>query len=213
MKISEVYTQQYPTPRRERSDLFAHIAQHFGVKTALYPGSYTHITPSFYIPEVHYVDISRQALAFFECEPKLSEWVADRKHYEEDAKYVFHHAYYHDFIRVPHTPVDLLISLYSDIVSYPFKPLLKPGGLLLVNNSQGDAGVAHLDPDYELAGVFLASGKGYRYSSEQLDLYFQPKSPPHPDMETILHSAKGVAYTRSAYAYVFVKKNGFQSSS
>ena len=47
---------------------------------------------------------------------------------------------------------DLLISQYAGFVSQHCKKYLKIGGILLVNNSHGDASMAKLDDDYKFVG-------------------------------------------------------------
>jgi hypothetical protein len=82
---------------------------------------------------------------------------------------------------------------------------LKPGGTLLVNNSHADAGLASLDPDYELvAAVHRREGK-YRLSTESLAEYFIPKKDIRVTRELLLERGKGVGYTKTAPLYLFQK--------
>ena len=60
---AQMYT-EYES-KMQRSGLFKKISEDFSVHKALYPGSYIHISPSFYIPEVVYVDTDKKARKIF----------------------------------------------------------------------------------------------------------------------------------------------------
>ena len=49
----------------DRRGIFKLIVDHYGVNSALYPGSYIHIAPSFYIPTTVYVDSYKKTEEFF----------------------------------------------------------------------------------------------------------------------------------------------------
>ncbi len=49
---------------------------------------------------------------------------------------------------------DLLISLYAGLISMYCKENLKINGILVTNNSHGDASIAFTDNCYKLIGVF-----------------------------------------------------------
>ncbi len=44
-----------------RRSLIESLVDKFHLKSALYPGNYIHITPSFIIPKVVYVDLDKKA--------------------------------------------------------------------------------------------------------------------------------------------------------
>ncbi len=50
----------------ERLGLFVLLADSFGIRSALYPGSFTHLTPAFVFPTTCFVDTDRRAARFFE---------------------------------------------------------------------------------------------------------------------------------------------------
>ena len=50
--------------KMQRSDLFKLLAESYTIKKVLYPGSYIHISPSFYFSEVVYVDTDSKAVKF-----------------------------------------------------------------------------------------------------------------------------------------------------
>ena len=64
-KNSRLYEKYYTSNGFERADLFEMLVDKFGSKQALYPGSFVHITPSFAIPSVTYVDSDRRCPGFF----------------------------------------------------------------------------------------------------------------------------------------------------
>jgi hypothetical protein len=60
-----LYNKYFVENSFERKNIFKAILKRYGCKSALYPGSFIHITPSFYFPSVIYVDSDRQAKRFF----------------------------------------------------------------------------------------------------------------------------------------------------
>ena len=64
MNDSAQMYQEYES-KMQRSGLFKVISENYSIFKALYPGSYIHISPSFYIPEVVYVDTDKKARKFF----------------------------------------------------------------------------------------------------------------------------------------------------
>ena len=83
---------------------------------------------------------------------------------------------------------------------------LTPGGLLLANTSHGDASIAALDTNLELVAAVHHRDGRYRLDRSELDSYLQPKSAESVDAESIRRSGRGVAYTRTAFAYVFQRR-------
>jgi len=56
-------------------------------------------------------------------------------------------------------PVDLIISQYAGFVGQATKKYLKTGGILLCNDSHGDATLARFDHDFEFIGVMGMDNK------------------------------------------------------
>jgi bifunctional DNase/RNase len=100
---------------------------------------------------------------------------------------------------------DLLISLYAGFVSEACGWLLRPGGLLLANDSHGDASLAALDPGFELVGAFTRRD---RLRTDELDTYLQPKSGRTTTTDDLRRTGRGVAVTRDAKAYLFRRRPG-----
>ena len=90
-------------------------------------------------------------------------FVVRHKVYNETPMMAFHSSSYEADLPEPNGSFDLLISLYAGFISKPCKRYLKRGGILAVNNSHGDAGLASIDPDIAvgsgppLAGAVVVS--------------------------------------------------------
>jgi hypothetical protein len=82
---------------------------------------------------------------------------------------------------------------------------LKSGGILLVNNSHADAGLAFLDPDYELIAVVNNNNSKWTIKENDLNEYFIPKKGLHPPKSTLLETMRGVGYKKTASNYIFRK--------
>lgn len=186
----------------ERLDLFRTLAERFGVQSALYPGSFVHITPSFVCPVATYVDTDKRTKRFF-ASPAVLEYIKARKTYPQDPKVTFYASDYYEAIDEPDESCDLLISQYAGFVSQPCKRYLKVGGLLLANNSHGDASMAFLDDDYALKAVVIRRDGKHRISERNLDTYFVPKKPIEVTKAYLEQIQKGIGYKKTASSYLF----------
>lgn len=148
-KSLAIYQKYYGDPRHDRSSLFRVLAAHTAMATALYPGSFVHIVPSFFFPTTVYVDSDKQARRFF-ADPDLIDFIRIRKEYAQNPTLRFHAAsYMHPLPELDHG-VDVLISQFAGFVSQHCRRYLRIGGLLVANDSHGDASMAALDPTYSL---------------------------------------------------------------
>ena len=189
----------------ERIDIFKILAEKFKIKTALYPGSFVHITPSLAIPKVIYVDSYKKTKKFFD-NPEVYKFITKNKTYKEEPQIAFHLKDYQKTIEEPKQSFDLLISQYAGFVSQYCKKYLKKDGLLLANNSHGDASMASIDKDYEFIGVFKKrSANKYTFSNKNLDSYFIPKKPRKITKTYLREIKKGIGYTKYASSYLFKK--------
>ena len=186
----------------ERFGMFEKMAAHFDIESALYPGSFVHVTPSFVFPKVTYIDMERRANQFFAA-PELLKLIAKRKIYQEEVQIQFHHQNYTKPLPERDESFDLLISQYAGFVSQNCKRYLKINGWLLANNSHGDAGMANLDEDYELVGVVNRRGDKFTFSVKNLEKYFIPKKDILITKEYLEKIQRGIGYQKSAFAYVF----------
>lgn len=172
------------------------------MRSACYPGSYVHVTPSFVYPRVVYVDADRKAKRFF-ADPRALAFISTHKTYPQPAEVVFYGQDYTDPFPEPEGSFDLLISLWAGFISEPCKRYLRPGGWLLVNNSHGDAGLAALDPDYQLIAVINQRQGKHRLSETNLDDYFIPKRDIQVSADDLRELGRGIGYTKTASLYLF----------
>ena len=190
----------------ERLGQFLLLQKTFNIKSALYAGSFVHITPSFVFPKVVYVDSTKQAKAFFD-DSSVHEFVSKKKLYDEDSVISFHHKDYRKDIGEPIESFDLLISQYAGFVSYFCKKYLKINGILLANNSHGDASMASIDNDYRFIGVLNKRQNKFALSEKNLELYFIPKKPREITREYLEKTNRGFGYTKTPSAYIFRRIN------
>ncbi|MBI9050864.1 MAG: hypothetical protein JEZ00_15695 [Anaerolineaceae bacterium] len=200
----DLYHKYFRDRQFERLDMFQMINDRFNIQRVLYPGSFVHITPSFIFSDVVYVDNDKQANLFF-SKPEVYPFIAQNKVYTQEAHVKFHFSDYRNGFDEVEDHFDLLISQYAGFVGQFCKQYLKNGGLLLANNSHGDAGIAAIDDDYQLIAVFhLRKGK-YSISISNLDAYFEPKSSSQITKEYLTKLQKGIGYKKTASVYLFQK--------
>ncbi len=197
-----LYTKYYVSTSYERLGLFTLVAASFASRRALYPGSFTHVTPAFVYPHTCFVDTERRAARYF-ADPAVRDYVNERKVYSQEPCIRFHRADYVRELPEPKESYDLLISQYAGFVSQHCKQYLKIGGMLLANNSHGDASMAWLDQDFALVAAINRRGERFSLVETNLDSYFVPKRDHPITRESLERAKRGVAYTRSAFGYVF----------
>ncbi len=206
MNYLDLYRKEYIEKQFERTELFIQINEKYRIENALYPGSFVHITPSFVIPYVAYVDSDKKSRKFFNDTESVAQFIEMNKRYQENASFRYIHSDYSKLLDLPEGGFDLLISQWAGPVSQSCKKYLKHGGILLANNSHADSGIAYLDSSYELlAAVQFNNGK-YSISEKNLEAHFIPKSDKEITIETLLQSGRGIAYKKSAFSYLFRKK-------
>ncbi len=200
----EEYSKYHSDRDNERIGLFTEIVKKYHPQKALYAGSYTHITPSFVIPHVVYVDSYKKAQKFFDRDEVLA-YIKERKVYPEDPTVIFHLSDYTKDFGEEENSFDLLISQYAGFISQACKKYLKIGGILATNNSHGDASMAFLDDDYEFIGVYnRKSDTCYTISKENLEAYFVPKKMDKEITKEYLEEIqRGIGYTKSPSGYLF----------
>ncbi len=187
----------------DRHRLFAAVAEAFGISTALYPGCYVDIAPSFVLDSVAYLDVDRRAAQFFADNAGVDEIIRSHRDDCGSAEWSFQRADYTSVLPLPEEHFDLLISLYAGFVSEHCTRHLRPGGLLLVNPSHGDAAMAGLDPRYRLVAAVTSRDGKYAVRQDDLDSYLIPKRDTEITRESLHATNRGIAYTRPAFAYVF----------
>ena len=175
----------------------------------LYPGSYVDIAPSVWFDDVTYVDTDTRAARFFDQTEAVDELVGAKRRAldlpDRPAAITFHHLDYRTPIAEPVESFGLLVSLYAGFISEHCTDHLELGGILLVNPSHGDVAMASIDPRYELTGVVAGSGGEYRVRADDLDTYLIPKKDQTVTAESLHDAGRGIAYTRSSFAYLFTR--------
>lgn len=207
-KVAEFHA-EYERQIGSRSSLFRGLATALSsARMVLYPGSYVDLSPSDWFDDVTYVDMDRRAKRFFGQHEAVSHLIAARRlkvgsRVAPAPTVSFLHRDYRTDLPLAEGSVDVLVSLYAGFVSEHCTRYLKRGGTLLVNSSHGDAAMASIDERYRLSGVVLSRRGGYAFSSEDLHTYLVPKRPRSISAEELHRTGKGIAYQRSAFAYVF----------
>lgn len=204
MVTPKLYHDHFVKKSDERTGLFQALSAGFSIQRGLYPGSFVHITPSFFIPEMVYVDMDKRCPRFFADDATL-HYVTERKQYAQTPSLKFYHADFSKEVPEPLQSCDLLLSFYAGFISEYCVQYLRPQGILVANNSHGDAPLAHLNPDYELIGVVNREAERFKLTFENLDTYFVTKSGKPLDKAEILRSMRGLGYTKAPYAYIFQK--------
>jgi hypothetical protein len=92
-------------------------------------------------------------------------------------------------------------------VSEACKRYLRKGGVLVANNSHGDAGLASVDKGYRLIAAIQRRGEHFWISTTHLDEYFVPAREVEVTREILYTTMRGIGYKRSASSYVFEKLN------
>lgn len=185
----------------DRSGLFGALRAAWHPSKALYPGSYLDLSPSTAIASVTYND--RRAARFFANKALVTAELENRTLPGAGADIAFLHMDYTEPLQLPMGGFDLLISLFACPVWEHCRQYLSPGGLLLANASHGDASLAALDPALHLVAAVHEQDGIYQLKTENLDSYLIPKRPAAADPDTIRRQGRGIAYTRTAFAYVF----------
>ena len=203
-KFLEPYKKFYSDRDNEQLELFRLLSDKYKLKKVLYPGSYVHVTASFVFPDVTYVDTDPKAKKFFASE-EVIPFIVNKKEYTKKPKVSYHPISYTEDFGGKEKAYDLLISLYAGFISMPCKKYLKKNGILLVNNSHGDAGLANLDSEFKFIGVINRRGQKFIYSDKKLDSYFITKKPQEITKEFLLKQNRGLGYTKSANLYLFRK--------
>lgn len=171
----------------------------------LYPGSFVDVAPSFVFTSVVYVDSDRRAERFFADTAGVDEIIARHRTAPGRADWRFIPGDYRKRLEIGDESVGMLVSLYAGLVSEHCSRYLYPGGWLLANPSHGDVAMASIDAQYRLAGVVNARSGRYSVTERNLDSYLIPKRPIEVTAQLLRETGRGIAYTRSAFAYLFQK--------
>lgn len=200
----EEYDKYYSSRKFDRLGLFKLLNATYNIQKVLYLGSHIHITPSLVFPEVVYIDSYEKFKQMIESQ-EASTFIQNNKQYQAIPKYTFIKQNYDDYLDID-IDFDLLISQYAGFVSQAGKKHLKNGGILVANNSHGDATMAYLDRDFELIAVADQPRDKWRLSDKQLNDYLVRKDGNVDSKTELLKTGKGPGYIKSASCYIFQYK-------
>lgn len=203
--MPELYKEHYVDKEYTSIGLFRQLKNKYDIDKAFYPGCYVHITPSLVFSNVTYADSYRNTFEFFESVETLA-FIEKNKEYSEEPIFKFYQQDYNKPFKELTDDFDLIISQYAGFVGQAAKPYLRKGGLLVCNNSHGDASMASLDSDYRLIAVYRRkSDEQFSISAKNIEDYLQPRSGVLPTRKELMKTMKGIAYSKSPSGYIFKK--------
>ena len=206
MNIPKLYLKHHLAKDYTSIGLFRALNNHYHIETVLYPGCYVHITPSLIFPYAVYVDSFKGTDRFF-SDPSTREYINQNKEYDTQAEFQFLPYNYSKMDLEWYDRFDLIISQYGGFVGQETKACLKSGGILVCNNSHGDASLAFLDEEYELVGTYRRkSDQKFIISQKNLENHFIPKNGSHPGREYFLRSRRGITNMLTPSGYIFRKR-------
>lgn len=186
----------------DRLRLFSTVRDAVGGVRALYPGSFVDVAASAVYPEVTYVDLDKRTPRFFSDANGISD-IIESMDGPRDHVIEFLHGDYRNELPLEDESFDLLVSLYAGFVSEHCTEYLRVGGTLLVGPSHGDAAMASIDNRYQLIGIVNSRSGSYNVSTNHLDTYLVPKKPIDITPDLLHGRGRGIAYTKSPFAYLF----------
>ncbi|MBD3195473.1 MAG: hypothetical protein GF317_10485 [Candidatus Lokiarchaeota archaeon] len=197
-----LYEKNHVNKHDERLELFQVLSEEYSIKKVLYPGSYVHITPSFVFQEVIYNDMYKKLEAFYDSD-EIFEYINHRKEYSEETYFKYINKNYTQSLPIEEESVDLLISQYAGFISRACRRYLKINGILIVNNSHGDASMASISDNYEFIAVIHKRNNKFTHSSKDLEKYFIPKKNIEITEQYLDNHKRGIGYKKTATDYVF----------
>lgn len=201
--VSDAFRQLYTNTNMERDGLFAAMARAYRCETVLYPGCSIHINPSFHFRHVVYVDTSEAAQRFFAAAAEVQRVIDGRKRYAQGAHVEYLARDFTQALPLREASFDLLLALHAGGIARACLRYLRPGGILVSNNHQDDAGQAAGERGYRLVAVIHERQSQYVIDREGLDTYFVERPKPPADRAYMRESTRWPAYARNADYYVF----------
>lgn len=204
--IQKLYDEYYGEKYKARHSYFEALSKYFSPMKVLYPGGFIHINASYVFPDVTYVDNNKNAIRFFKIPADVLEIISKQKSYDKKPTIQFFGQNYEDTLPIAEESYDLIISLFAGFVSLATKKYLTKGGLLVANDSHGDASMANLDPELKFIGVLFEKDNKLILSRDELQSFFKPKGNKIISKELLLETNKGPKYILAADHYVFEKR-------
>lgn len=147
------------------------------------------------------MDNFKGAIRFFQQIEEIHSFIERKKRYEAPCTITFLAQDYYDELDIE--PVDLIISQYAGFVGQATSRYLKPGGILLCNDSHGDATLARFDETFTFIGVIKEDNQ---IIQTKLDEYFTLAKGRAVDLEKVKKKMRGLPYTKQVENYIFQKK-------
>jgi len=198
----KLYQQYFVDKQDERRELFSLLAGRLNVQAGIYPGSFVHITPAFYIPEMAFIDSDRRMNKFFQDE-LTHQYINKNKVYEGTPDIFWAQADYSTITGLPEKHYDIMFSFYAGFISQACKKFLRPGGVLISNNSHGDASLAIADTDYKPIGVIQKNDGEFSIQTENIEDYVNKKNGTPVDIDKVTQQMRGEKFMKDTYAYIF----------
>lgn len=200
--IPALYQKYFVDKNDERRMLFQKAQELYNPEKGLYPGSFVHITPSFYIKDMTYVDSDKRISRFF-TDNKVLSYIELNKIYNDSPIVNGLQGDFSGKLPIEEHSFDIMFSFYAGFISQSCKKYLKEEGILICNNSHGDASIAFTDNDYQLISVVKRNGSKFTITDKDLNSYFIKKDKSPIDKEKVLKNMTGENFTKKAYAYIF----------
>src|SRR6056297_395128 len=202
IETPKLYKQYFVDKKEERKNLFEKLKDIYKPQKGIYPGSFVHISPSFYIQEMIYIDSDKRITKFFE-DKNVSKYINLNKTYEENPRIKAFQADFSSNLSIDEYYFDIMFSFYAGFISQSCKKYLKNNGILVCNNSHGDASIAYTDEDYKLRAVVKRNGGTFSITDIDLNTYFVKRDGTSIDRSKVLNKMVGENFTKKGYAYVF----------
>lgn len=199
----DLYKKIYSDLQFERTGLFQAVQEKYNCQHVLYPGSFVHITPSFFFPHVVYIDRDPKAQEFFADRDRVSAYINSRKTYKRSAYFRF---IAHDYaVAMPglDEEFDLLISFYAGGIYPACQNYLKRGGILLTNNHHHEAGEAASQGEFKLVAVVQFRKNKYAFTEGNLDKWLANKAKITRTSRYLKQSNHGVVYIENEDYYIY----------
>jgi hypothetical protein len=204
MSVPKLYDQYFIQKGDERRHLFQILSSNYELRTGIYPGSFVHITPAFYIPEMMFIDSDKRINRFF-SDANTLQYIDENKQYSSEPKVNWLQQDFTQDNPIQENYYDIMFSFYAGFISQHCKENIKSGGILVANNSHGDATLAIADPEYICIGVIQRNDQKFRLQTNDLEAYLTKKNGAELDIEKVKAKMIGEKFRQSAFAYVFQK--------
>ena len=148
-EIPTLYKNYFIDKNDERREMFEKINNLYKPNKGIYPGSFVHITASFYIKDMTYIDSDKRINNFFNS-PELLPFIEANKIYDDKVKINGIQSDYANSLPIEKKSFDVMFSFYAGFISLTCKKYLKEGAILICNNSHGDSSLAKTDVLYPI---------------------------------------------------------------